>query len=264
MEYMADNALDLSEGSAAAAENTEEKDVSTQGEMSGGIEEAGSETEEGGSGEISEEEAPAAADNNGNDDITKTKAFSQRLNAMSERKVNEFIAQMGWKNDYLGGKPIATKADYDEFIAMHNAAQRGNDPVATAKIHRLEGELSSIKISRQDEEMSNDKVFGALYKEHRDEVLSLVNSARQNGMNVDVKGAFNAVLMQGENFSKIIAKERAEAERAAIAKLKNNNTSSAGSLGENTDSKGIDIASMSSEEFNKLVKRVTNGEKIKL
>ena len=61
MEYMADNALDLSEGSAAAAENTEEKDVSTQGEMSEGIEEAGSETEEGGSGEISEEEAPAAA-----------------------------------------------------------------------------------------------------------------------------------------------------------------------------------------------------------
>ena len=147
---------------------------------------------------------------------------------------------------------------------MHSAAQAGRDPVSTARINRLESEVSSYRIEKQDTAMQNDPVFGELYKEYRKDVLSLVENAHRKGLNVDIQGAFNAIVMQGENFKNILARSNTNAEKRAIEKIKNNEVSAVGSLSAESNNKPLDIASMSSEDFEKLVKRVTNGEKLRL
>ena len=256
-EYMADNTTERiieSGDSAAAVEETtaiQDTEISEETEIN--------------TSESSENNSPAEAANVGEEDkITKTKAFSQRLNEMSSKKLDSFIASMGWKNDYLGGKPIRTEAEYKEFLQMHSAAQAGRDPVSAARINRLESEVSSYRIEKQDAAMQNDPVFGELYKEYRNDVLSLVENAHRKGLNVDIQGAFNAIVMQGENFKNILARSNTNAEKRAIEKIKNNGVSAVGSLSAESNNKPLDIASMSSEDFEKLVKRVTNGEKLRL
>lgn len=262
--YMADNLIteENNEGSAAAAEETFEESPAEEvygEESTEDAEGSDEETEDGNT----EEETPAEADNIGNDDISRTKAFSNRLNAMSDRKLNEFIKSMGWRNEYTGA-PITTEAEYKEFMQMHEAAQAGRDPVAVAEIGRLRNEVSIFRTSRQDSEMLNDPVFGDLYRQYRPDVINLMENARAEGIDVDVKGAFNAVLMQGGNFSKVLEKVRQDAEKNAIKKINGNSVSAVGSLGANAENKPMDFASMSSEEFEKIVKGVKNGQKINL
>ena len=233
--YMADNLVteENNEGSAAAAEETFEESPAEEvygEESTEDAEGSDEETEDGNT----EEETPAEADNIGNDDISRTKAFSNRLNAMSDRKLNEFIKSMG------------------------------RDPVAVAEIGRLRNEVSIFRTSRQDSEMLNDPVFGDLYRQYRPDVINLMENARAEGIDVDVKGAFNAVLMQGGNFSKVLEKVRQDAEKNAIKKINGNSASAVGSLGANAENKPMDFASMSSEEFEKIVKGVKNGQKINL
>ena len=275
-EYMADNALDYTgDDSAAAIEDEGMEDVVTTGEGDEGepsVAEPTEPTGEGTEGDISDG-APAVAANNGEDKVSHTKAFSRRLNEMlakaQDDRVNEFISGMNWQNPYTG-EAIKTRADHDKLLAMHQAAQSGKDPVATAEIQNLKKEISSMKIKErairldeQDRELLNDKVFGEIYKANREEVQNLVIAAQQRGMNVDVRGAFNSILMQGDNFSKILEKTRADAEKMAIAKLKNNNASASGPLGVNSDPAPFDISKMSSEDFEKMVKDVKNGKKFR-
>lgn len=275
-EYMADNALDYTgDDSAAAIEDEGMEDVVTTGEGDEGepsVAEPTEPTGEGTEGDTSDG-APAVAANNGEDKVSHTKAFSRRLNEMlakaQDDRVNEFISGMNWQNPYTG-EAIKTRADHDKLLAMHQAAQSGKDPVATAEIQNLKKEISSMKIKErairldeQDRELLNDKVFGDIYKANREEVQNLVIAAQQRGMNVDVRGAFNSILMQGDNFSKILEKTRADAEKMAIAKLKNNNASASGPLGVNSDPAPFDISKMSSEDFEKMVKDVKNGKKFR-
>lgn len=276
-EYMADNALGYTGDDSAAAIETEVMETEPMGEEVDNGETADATTEtDTTEGEVSDqsESAPAVAANNGEDKASQTKAFSKRLNEMlakaQDDKVNEFIAGMNWQNPYTN-ELIKTKADHEKFIAMHNAAQSGKDPIATAKIQNLEREISSMKIKEraamldeQDRELLNDKVFGEIYKDKREEVQALVMAAQQRGMNVDVKGAFNSILMQGDNFSKILEKTRANAEKAAIAKLKNNTASASGPLSNNFDPAPVDISKVPTEAFEQMVKDVKNGKKIRI
>ena len=88
-EYMADNTTERiieSGDSAAAVEETT------------ALQDKENEETEINTSESSENNSPAEAANVGEEDkITKTKAFSQRLNEMSSKKLDSFIASMAGK-----------------------------------------------------------------------------------------------------------------------------------------------------------------------
>ena len=206
------------------------------------------------------EEAPAVAANNGG--VDKTKEFSRRLNEMSAKRLNDFVASMGWTNTYTG-KPITTEAEYRDFMEMHEAAQRGADPVMTAKVNNLERNLMGYKLKEQDAELMNDPDRGEIYKACRDEVLGLVEYCKtQQGVNIDVNTAFSTVL--SKKLPQIIADIKATEQKTTVKKVAATTKASVGALGEARETPKQDINSMSDAEFEKLLQRVKGGERVPL
>lgn len=206
------------------------------------------------------EEAPAVAANNGG--VDKTKEFSRRLNEMSAKRLNDFVASMGWTNTYTGN-PIKTEAEYRDFMEMHNAAQRGADPVMTAKVNNLERNLMGYKLKEQDAELMNDPDRGEIYKACREEVLGLVDYCKSaQGINIDVNTAFSTVL--SKKLPQIMADIRAAEQKATVKKVAATTKASVGALGEARETPKKDINSMSDDEFENLLQRVKRGERVTL
>lgn len=249
--YLADNAAieNMAEGSAAAAEDGLEKLQE---------EETTKETEE-----TNLTPAVAANDSEVSEDISKTKAFSERLNKMSDRKVNDFISKMGWTNTYTN-EPIRTKEEYDEFMSMHEAQEKGSDPILSAKVRSLENKIDQYAIKEQDQALLDDPEMGFLYKRYREDVMNLVEAIKKTGSTrVDLKAAFSTVLTNGK-LKEIIESEKKKATDETTKKIQANASASVGALSSESSNGKIDFSAMSSAEFDKYVQRALRGEKIRL
>jgi hypothetical protein len=205
------------------------------------------------------ENAPAVAANSG--DVDKTKEFSRRLNEMSTKKVNDFVSSMGWVNTYTN-EPIKTAEEYQSFIEMHNAAQRGVDPVMAAKVNALERNLMGYKLKEQDIALMNDPERGDIYKACREDVLGLVDYGKAQGVNIDVNTAFSTVL--SKKLPQIMADVKSAEQKATVKKVAATSKASVGALGEAKETPKMDINSMSDAEFEKLIERVKRGERVTL
>ena len=251
MDYTPDTDVEevvLEDGAAAVSSNTD-----TEATNATEVEEETTEVE-------STESAPAVAANNGG--VDKTKEFSRRLNEVSAKRLNDFVASMGWTNTYTG-KPITTEAEYKDFMEMHEAAQRGADPVMTAKVNNLERNLMGYKLKEQDMALMNDPDRAEIYKACREEVLGLVDYCKtQQGVNIDVNTAFSTVL--SKKLPQIMADIKAAEQKATVKKVAATTKASVGALGEARETPKKDVNSMSDDEFENLLLRVKRGERITL
>ena len=205
------------------------------------------------------ESAPAVAANNG--DVDKTKEFSRRLNEMSTKRLNDFVKSMGWVSTYTN-EPIATAEQYQAFVEMHNAAQRGADPVITAKVNALERNLMGYRLKEQDAALMNDPERGEIYKACREDVLGLVDFGKTQGVSIDVNTAFSTVL--SKKLPEIMAGIKSAEQKATVKKVAATSKASVGALGEAKETPKKDINSMSDEEFERMLERVKRGEKFAL
>ena len=176
--------------------------------------------------------------------------------------VDEFIRGMGWTNSFTH-EPIRTKEEYDQFVRMNQAYEKGQDPVMTAKVNNLEKQLRSYAVKEQDAALLHHPTKGPIYKQYRDEVMTLIRYCGQNNIqNVDVNAAFATVA--NHHLDSILELTKKAAEKEAIQKIGAAANASVGSLQDNGDQSGMDIGSMPREEFCKLVEKVKRGEKIRV
>ena len=176
--------------------------------------------------------------------------------------VDEFIRSMGWTNSFTH-EPIRTKEEYDQFVRMNQAYEKGQDPVMTAKVNNLEKQLRSYAVKEQDAALLHHPTKGPIYKQYRDEVMTLIRYCGQNNIqNVDVNAAFATVA--NHHLDSILELTKKAAEKEAIQKIGAAANASVGSLQDNGDQSGMDIGSMPREEFCKLVEKVKRGEKIRV
>lgn len=206
---------------------------------------------------------PAVADNDsGVPDVTKTKAFSERLNSAVKKRSDEIVESMGFTNTYTG-KPIRTHDEFEAFKRMHEAAQQGRDPIVTAELSGLKQQLQSFTIKEQDQQLLNDPDYNEIYKEVREDVMALVEDCRRRNVgNVDVRAAFSAVITNGKTLNSIIARQKEKAEKEALRKVQANAGASVGALGDGASNSPMNINNMSDDAFERMVADVKNGKRI--
>ena len=262
-EFMADNAAEITADSSAAATETGNFENTVS-------ENAISESENIPSNEIEatseETQSPMGAANTENNvetdeyKISKTKAFSDRLNKMSQKRVDDMIAKFGWNNPYTG-QPIKTQSQLDEYNQMKEAAERGKDPLAASEINNLKRRISSYEKREQDFALMNNPDTKNIYKEIRNDVIGLVEYCEANGIsNVDINAAYSTILSR--NFKQIMEKVQKNTEKQTINKISSTNNAAVGSLGDSADNTAKSIDEMSSEEFSRLKAKVLRGEKV--
>ena len=256
-EFMADN---------ATTEYVE--DYTTTGEIvedsAAAVEEVGTvEDGENAQSNLDTETPPAVAANNSDvSDVTKTKAFSERLNAAVKKRSDEIVASMGFTNTYTG-KPIRTQDEFEAFKRMHEAAQQGRDPIVTAELSGLKQQLQTFTIKEQDQQLLNDPDYSEIYKEVREDVMALVEDCRRRNVgNVDVRAAFSAVITNGKTLNSIIARQKEKAEKEALRKVQANAGASVGALGDGASNSPMSINNMSDDAFERMVADVKNGKRV--
>lgn len=211
---------------------------------------------------ISQDDSPVGAANTDNDEITKTQAFSMRLNEMTQRNVDKFVETLGWVNPY-NNEPIKTQDQYNQYLQMQEANKNGQDPIAAQKIASLENRLLSYAVKEQDAALLADPIKGEIYKELRPEVFNLLEYCKsQNIPNVDINGAFSSLL--ANNFDKVLEKIQRKTESSTVKKIASNKKAGVGALGDGSFENNSSVSNMSDAEFEKLVQRVLKGEKVTL
>ena len=188
----------------------------------------------------------------------RTRAFSERLNAMSAKRLDDFVARMGWVNEYTG-QPVKTAAEYDQYQAMRQAAKRGSDPVLAARLTEMETRIARYQDREQDEQMQSDPQYGEVYKELRDETMQLLDYCRRSGRgDVDLQSAFGVVLKN--NMGRLFEKARGSAQSRAVRQIAAAAKATPGSLSAGTAPAVQDFATMSDDDFDKQIERALRGE----
>lgn len=191
------------------------------------------------------------------EDVTKTQAFSRRLNEMSSKAVDDFVAGMGWSNEITGEK-ITTRKQFERYQKMKAAEAEGKDPVTTAQLDDVSSQLAHYRNLEQDAALQRDPEMGELYAMVRDDVTSLVEYCQRNGRSdVDVDAAFKTVLAQ--NAGKIVKNIKASATSKAIKDSASAAKASPGKLSGGDIPQNIDYATMSDAEFEKQIALAKRG-----
>lgn len=261
--YMADNAAEQAEEILTEIADNGDAAVNTNSDLTDLQENSTSEQETNVQESMPEDDnAQTAAANSGEGDITRTQEFSRRLNAMTAKGIDRFVESMGWVNSYTS-EPIKTKAEYERFLEMHEAAKKGENPMAIDRISQLEKRVFDYTVKEQDMNLLNDPDRGEIYKAMRDDVLRVVEHARMRGIpNVDVEAAFTTLLSQ--NLPAIIAKATAKTQNDTVKKITAVQNAGVGALNSPEQSPKADINNMSDADFETLIERVKKGEKIVL
>lgn len=254
--YMADN-----------AEETVEENTEVIGDGAAAVETA-QEEQFTDTDEVTTEETldtPNGADNTESEEteeepsVTRTQEFSRRLNDLSGRKVDEFISGMGWVNPYTN-EPIQSQAQYNEFLAMQNAAELGKDPVTESRISGLENQLRAYKEAEEKNRLQNDPFYGQYYTQYEDDITGVLNLARQRGMNVSLTDVFNTVMMK--HLPDIMSQQSMATAAQTIKSVSDKAKASPGGLGGESYEQKVSVKDMSKEQFDTLYKRVMRGEKV--
>lgn len=249
-DFMADNAVvdDAADNGAAAVETPviEEQADTVQPEGDVDVVETS-------------EIPPAVVAANDNNDVSKTKAFSTRLNQMVAAQVDDFVSSMGWINPY-DNSAVKTKADFDRYKAMQKAAEEGKDPVTESRISSLENELRGYRLADEDNRLLNDANIGPYYKEVREDCLNIMRLAQTKGMNADLRSVYNTVI--ANRLPDIIKMRQAEVTAQTIKNINNNSAASPGALSGGAYEQKVSVADMSDEEFAKLRAEVRSGKRV--
>lgn len=191
------------------------------------------------------------------EDVTKTKAFSERLKKMSAKAVDDFVREQGWVND-ITGETISDRAGYAKYQKMRTAQSEGKDPALSAQVDEMRGELARYRLQEQDAQLQSDPEVREIYTELRGEVMDLVDYCRGEGKDVSVRDAFQAVL--AKNQSKIIKNIKQKAEAAAAAKYNAAAKASPGKLSGGDTPASVDYATMSDADFEAVLAKAKKGE----
>lgn len=191
------------------------------------------------------------------EDITKTQAFSRRLNEMSSKAVDDFVAGLGWEND-ITGERITSRKEYERYQKMKSAEAEGRDPVTAAENADLWEQLSHFRDKEQDAALAADPDSGEAYQMVRDDVLKLVEYSRANGHpEVDVDSAFKVVLQR--NAGRILKEVKTRASSQAIKQTSAAAKASPGKLSGGDVPQSMDWNAMSDKEFDKYLKMAKRG-----
>lgn len=219
------------------------------------------EEEEADDGEEYEEEEPSA------EPFTQTQAFSRRLNEMSARAsaqaVDQFIAARGWRNDFTG-EPIRSQAEFEQWQAMMNAHQNGQDPRAAAELMQLreqtraqQQQLQFLQVQQDDASLSSDPATAQLYAQLRPQVLELMQYCVNRGQPANLRAAFNVIAMRHLPEMQRAAGEAGQ--KKAVRQMRANSKATPGPLKDTGEDRPIDYDNMSSSDFEKILKNAKEG-----
>lgn len=207
--------------------------------------------------EKNEEKITDAGDAAGMEDAKhKTKAFSERLNRMTKKAVDDFIAEMGLKDD--DGELVTTREKYDEIVPVLVKRDEEERLALVNEIAELKDELFALKLERQDEEMMDDPVRGEAYIAMRDDVIALVDYCRENGhAEVDISAAFEALF--AKNGGEIIKTMQKKAQDNAMRYVSEQSRSRVGKLSSGEQNVKTDYKTMSDAEFARHLEMAKRG-----
>ncbi|MBR6735443.1 MAG: hypothetical protein IKL92_01065 [Oscillospiraceae bacterium] len=188
--------------------------------------------------------------------MQKTKAFSERLNRMTKKAVDDFIAEMGLLDD--DGEAVTTRERYDEIVPILVKRDEEERLALVNEIAELKEELFALKLERQDEEMMEDPVRGEAYIAMRDDVLALVDYCRENGhAEVDIPAAFEALF--AKNGGEIMKTMQKKAQDKAMRYVNEQKRSRVGRLSSGEENAKTDYKTMSDEEFARHLEMAKRG-----
>lgn len=182
----------------------------------------------------------------------RTKAFSERLNRMSRRAVDDFIAGLSLTDPETGEK-IQTREACEAYFGAHPLSGTEGE-----ENNRLRQELLRLKTQEQDALLKKDPEKAPIYQSVREKVLALVENAHANGHpEVDVESAFAAVLQQ--EYGSILKQIEEAAQETAVRRMTDASRASVGKLGGGDTPSKPDYASMSDGEFEKQLALARRG-----
>ena len=193
-----------------------------------------------------------------------TRAFSERLKAVSQKRVDAFVEGMGLIDPFHGGRPIRTRQQYEDWVQAlqaqpmpDNAPETvGDDAPQTAQ--RLREELEQLRCAQRDRELLADPEQGPVYARLRGDVQQLLQACRQQNAPVSTDAAYAAVLLR-----ELPALQKAAAETArqeALRAVQANGQASPGALGGPSAADTPDFERMTSGEFAEYHRRALRGE----
>lgn len=196
-------------------------------------------------------------------DVTRTQAFSQRLNQMSAQRTDAAIKALGMVNHY-DNSPIETIDQLQAYNAMRQADEAGDDPRSAAAMVNLQSQLSQqnaqlaeYRLREQEAAITADPVLSQLYNEYRDEAIDYLELLVQNGGEANLGTALNMALT--EHLGDIRAREYERGKSEALASINANRAASPGSVGGVPAGGRMDWSTMSDEEFEKQLEVAKSG-----
>jgi hypothetical protein len=121
------------------------------------------------------------------EEITQTQAFARRLKEEKQKAIDAEYSRL-----YGSEYGIHSKSEYDAYVERQNLIEQGKDP----ELYNLKNEVESLKREKtlisQDKKLSNDAVYGDMYKELKPEIEQFV----ENNPMVDYETAFTILYKQ--------------------------------------------------------------------
>ena len=212
-------------------------------------------------GEDGTADTAAPAKESAADGVDTTRIFSERLKAMSSRKVDDFIAGMGLRD--AAGVPIRSRAQYDSWQAAQSIplAQLA-DPAARERaddeLLQLRSELAGLRDAERDRALLADPEQGETYARLRDKVQQLRQSCRQAGTDAGLDAVYAAVLLH--ELPGLCRDAAATARSEALRSVQAAAQASPGALGDAGAPQTLDFESMSSRDFAEYHRRALRGD----
>jgi len=241
MGNMADNAF------------TAENDIISPDDMGADTaeEEAGAAAGDGTTG--SEQSAEQEQKQEENADVTRTRAFAQRL----RERTDTTIASVGLINPY-NGQPINNERDLRAYRRMQMAESNGEDPNSAAGESELLERLNEYELREQEASILADPELAPFYEEYRDDVQMICNMARLDNKDIDMGLALRTVMAQHMDDIR-----KRDAERIRNETIKSYNARSRatpGALGGSDISPVMDYSKMSDADFDNVLQKALRGE----
>jgi hypothetical protein len=175
----------------------------------------------------------------------QTKAFSERLNDMTRRAVDEFIAGLGLV-DRTTGEPVATREQFDAMTEEEKTA-------LTAQLDELRRSVGQMRLQEQDATLLADPVRGDAYRAVRDKVLALATE----DVSLDVEEAFSEVLCR--ECSQIFREIEKQAQDRAVRSMTETAHAAVGKLGGGDVPVRLHYATMPDEDFERQLVLARSG-----
>jgi hypothetical protein len=192
------------------------------------------------------------------------RAFAQRLNAAKVKWEKEYdeklFRELSLTNPY-NGELIADKQTLKEILTRVLGEQEEllvSQEEKSREIESLKELLCAVQDEQEANELRKDPVKGMFFDKFENDAKAIVKYSRENGKPLSLEAAFNALLLN--NLSEVLNGERETSPARTMALIEENRMASMDALGGEVNENRIDYASMSDEEFERVLKKALNGE----